>query len=102
MPTATLLENIAAYDELRGHLETKSLGKWVIFYDHTLEGEYDDFQVAAAFAVKTLRQRAVPAASGGNSPSGIARIRKCREGRTVRSGRTDTPGRAASDQRRDA
>jgi hypothetical protein len=51
-PVATLLENIAAYDERRAYLETELLGKWVVFYDRELQGEYDDFQEVADFAVQ--------------------------------------------------
>lgn len=38
---ATLDENIAAYDAMRGHLETEYHGKWVVFYDQELVGSYD-------------------------------------------------------------
>ena len=37
---ATLDENIAAYDAMRGQLEAEHHGKWVIFYDKKLVGSY--------------------------------------------------------------
>lgn len=49
--TATLLDNIAAYDAQRARLETEHLGKWVLFYDRELVGTYDDFQDVANEAV---------------------------------------------------
>ena len=51
MAAATLLENIAAYDEQRNYLETEHLGQWALFFDKELIGTYDDFQVLANEAV---------------------------------------------------
>ena len=48
---ASLLEEIAAYEEQRNYLEVELLGKWVVFHDKELAGAYDDFQAAAAEAV---------------------------------------------------
>ena len=48
----TLTENITAYEKLQSVLEADKLGKWVIFYDGTLEGEFDDFPEAIEFAVE--------------------------------------------------
>ncbi len=48
---ATLLEDIAAYEEQRDLLELEKLGKWVVFHERELAGAYDDFQLAAAEAV---------------------------------------------------
>ena len=43
---------IAAYDGMRDILEKNYSGKWVVFHDQQLTGCYDDFQDAAAEAVK--------------------------------------------------
>ena len=51
MATATLLDNISAYDALRDVLETEHYGKWVLFHDRELIGAYDDFQEVANEAV---------------------------------------------------
>jgi hypothetical protein len=51
MATATLLDNISAYDALRDVLETEHYGKWVLFHDRELIGGYDDFQDIANEAV---------------------------------------------------
>ena len=48
----TLLDEIAAYEENRDYLEVEHLGKWVVFHDKELTGSYDDFQDAAAEAVR--------------------------------------------------
>ena len=37
---ATLDENIAAYNAMRGQLEAEQHGKWVIFYDKGLVGSH--------------------------------------------------------------
>ena len=52
MMVATLDENIAAYDKMRGYLESRHFRKWVVFYDEELVGSYGDFQDAAAETVK--------------------------------------------------
>lgn len=49
---ATLDENIAAYEEMRGYLENEHHLKWVVFYNEELVGSYDDFQDAASETVK--------------------------------------------------
>ena len=48
---ASLLEEIAAYEDKRNYLEVELLGKWVVFHGKKLAGSYDDFQEAAADAV---------------------------------------------------
>ena len=48
---ASLLENIAAYDEQRTYLETECLGQWALFHNKELIGCYDDFQDVANQAV---------------------------------------------------
>ncbi len=48
---ASLLENIAAYNEQRAYLETEFLGQWVLFHDKELIGCYHDFQDVANQAV---------------------------------------------------
>ncbi len=47
-----LSEEIAAYESMRGDLETKHFGKWVVVHDRTLTGVYDSFESAAENAVK--------------------------------------------------
>ncbi len=44
---AELSEEIAAYEQMRGDLEAKHLGKWVLVYDKNLVGIYDTFEAAA-------------------------------------------------------
>ena len=46
MMVATL--DVAAYDKMRGYLESRHFRKWVVFYDEELVGSYGDFQDAAA------------------------------------------------------
>ena len=53
---ATLDENIAAYDAMRGHLETEYHGKWVVFYDQEFICSHDRFEDAAVEAVKRYRR----------------------------------------------
>ncbi len=48
----TLSDEIAAYEQMRGLLETEHLGRLVVIHDQKLTGTYDDFQDAAANAVK--------------------------------------------------
>ena len=48
---ATLLENIEAYDQMLGVLETQYLGKWVVFYDRELVKIDESFQNVAEYAV---------------------------------------------------
>ena len=52
LQTSELQENIAAYEELSDYLETALLGKWVVFHNRELVESFDDFQDAAAEAVK--------------------------------------------------
>jgi hypothetical protein len=49
---AELSEEIAAYEQMRGDLEAKHLGKWVLVHDKTLVGIYDTFEAAADVAVR--------------------------------------------------
>ena len=49
---ATLDENMTAYEELRGQLESKHMGEWVLIHDRQLIGTYSDFQTVASTAVK--------------------------------------------------
>ena len=44
--------DIAAYDALRGQLETDQTGKWVLIRDQNLVGIFDSFNAAAEEAVK--------------------------------------------------
>ena len=48
---ATLDENIAAYENMRGFLETEHFGKWVLFYNQEFIGAYDEFEEVAQEAV---------------------------------------------------
>ena len=50
--THVLAREIAAYDEIRDELERDHLYAWVVFHDEHLVGTYEDFQVAAAEAVR--------------------------------------------------
>jgi hypothetical protein len=45
-------QEIAAYETMRGELEAKHTGKWVIVHDRVLVAVYDSFEQAAAEAVK--------------------------------------------------
>lgn len=49
---SSLDQEIAWYESNREDIESKYLDKWVIVHDEELIGAYDDFQVAAAEAVK--------------------------------------------------
>ena len=49
---ATLDENMAAYDAMRGQLEAEYHGKWVVFYDQELVGSYDWSDEACMEAVQ--------------------------------------------------
>lgn len=48
----TLSEDISAFEADRSRLETDHNGKWVVFYNRTLEGVFDDFETAAQDAVR--------------------------------------------------
>ena len=49
---ATLEENIAAYEAMRGELERDHLFKWVVFYDTKLIGVFDSLDCAAEEAIE--------------------------------------------------
>lgn len=49
---ATIEMEIAAYEELKEQLETTCLDKWVVIHGGKVEGTYDEFNQAAADAVK--------------------------------------------------
>ena len=48
----TLRDDIAVYDSMRSELEAEHLGKWALVFDRTLVGTFDDFEAAAAEAVR--------------------------------------------------
>lgn len=48
----SLVKEMAAYEEMRAHLEIEHLGEWVVFYEETLIGTYPTFQEAAADATQ--------------------------------------------------
>jgi len=48
----TLNDEIAAYEQMRGVLETGHFGRWVVIRNRELAGTYDDFQDAAKDAVE--------------------------------------------------
>jgi hypothetical protein len=50
--TADLDKDIAAYEGMRGELETHHMGKWVVFYGTELVSFYDSFEMAAEDAVR--------------------------------------------------
>ena len=50
--TDVLAKEIAAYDAIRDELERDHLYEWVVFHDEQLIGAYEDFQDAAAEAVR--------------------------------------------------
>ena len=50
--THVLAREIAAYDAIRDELERDHLYDWVVFHDEQLIGAYEDFQDAAAEAVR--------------------------------------------------
>ena len=50
--TDVLAKEIAAYDAIRDELERDHLYAWVVFNDEQLIGTYEDFQDAAAEAVR--------------------------------------------------
>ena len=49
---ALLSEEITAYDRMREVLEADYFGKWVVVQDGQLIGAFEDFQDAAADAVR--------------------------------------------------
>lgn len=48
----TLSSQISAYEKMRTVLETDYFGKWVVFHDGALSGDYDSFEEAADDAVR--------------------------------------------------
>ena len=49
---ARLKDEIAAYERMRSDLETDHNGQWIVMCGERLVGAYDDFQKAAAEAVR--------------------------------------------------
>jgi hypothetical protein len=49
---ADLKDEIAAYDAMRGELETEHLGKWALVHDKLLVGTFDSLEQAAEQAVR--------------------------------------------------
>lgn len=47
---ATLSENIDAYEEVRNSLEADQRGRYVVFYDGGMRGDFPDFNEAMNFA----------------------------------------------------
>ena len=45
-------KDIATYDQMRGELEARHLGRWVVFYDAAMVGLFDSFELAAEEAVR--------------------------------------------------
>jgi hypothetical protein len=45
-------KEIAAYNLMKPELNQSSSGKWVVFYDCALQGTYEDFDSAAADAIR--------------------------------------------------
>ena len=48
---AELEKEIAAFDAIRGALESEHFGKWALVYGRDLIGTYDSFDAAATYAV---------------------------------------------------
>ena len=48
----TLRSEIAAYEAQQDYLEAEMQGRWVVFHDGEFVESYDDFQEAAADAVR--------------------------------------------------
>ena len=48
---ASLALNISAYEANKSELERELFGRWTVFYDAELAGDFPDLQEAAAFAV---------------------------------------------------
>ena len=49
---SVLTGEIAAFEEMKGKLEARHLGKWVIFRDEELKGIYDSLDDAAVDAAR--------------------------------------------------
>ena len=50
--TLTLTENIAAYERMQEFLEADKLGKWVVFFDGQLAGEFQECHEAIEFSAE--------------------------------------------------
>ena len=48
----TLSSQIAAYEKMRNLLETDYFGRWVVFHDEKMVGDYESFEEAADGAVR--------------------------------------------------
>jgi hypothetical protein len=51
-PSNTLHDEIAAYEAMQAELESASLGKWALVHGGALIGVFDEFERAAAEAVR--------------------------------------------------
>ena len=49
---ATLSENIAAYAKAQNALETNHWGEYAVFYDGDMQGTFQEFHEAMAFAAE--------------------------------------------------
>lgn len=49
---AVLSNELAAYEDMRDHLETDHFGQWVVLHDEKLAGTYGSFEAAAEDAVR--------------------------------------------------
>ena len=49
---ATMSQNIAAYEKVRGALETDHWGEFAVFYDGEMKGAFQEFPEAMAFAAE--------------------------------------------------
>ena len=52
MPTATIDDEIAAYESMRRDLEARYMAKWVLLHDREVIGGFDSFEEAAETAVE--------------------------------------------------
>ena len=48
----TLSSQIAAYEKMRNLLETDYFGRWVVFHDEKMVGDYESFEEAADDAIR--------------------------------------------------
>ena len=48
----TLSSQIAAYEKMRNLLETDYFGRWVVFHDEEMAGDYESFEEAADDAIR--------------------------------------------------
>lgn len=49
---AVLSNELSAYEDMRGYLETDHFGQWVVLHDEKLAGTYGSFEAAAEDAVR--------------------------------------------------